>query len=132
MFSFQLREFCDSTESEGPAIILRMTKSSVLGAFRAKNYTLERIVAFFGKLGVQLPENVAHELNEWGRRYGEVEVRVADIVESKDEAMAAALMADPRMQSHVVRRVGSTTLEVKPGSKSEILSRCDSLGLFAK
>jgi hypothetical protein len=136
MLAFQLVEFCERPEDAervvGPALVFRITKSSVRRAFRRMNYTSERIVSFFTDAGVDLPDNVLHELREWGNKFGEVEFRAVETIECRDEVLAETLMNDTAMKKYVVRRIGKTTIEIEPGTKKKVRSRCDSLGLLSK
>lgn len=132
LLAFKFREFCEGPQQKSPALLFKITKSSVIGAFRKRDYDAEKIIDFFKSCGGNLPENVSHELTEWGKRYGELEVKNIEVMECIDDILADALMSDREASKYIARRVGKTTLEIRSGSRSKILSRCDSLGFFAK
>lgn len=132
LLAFKLREFCDGPHQKSPALLFKITKRSVIDAFRKRDYDAEKIISFFKSCGGNLPENVSYELMEWGKRYGELEVRNIEVMECRDYILADTLLSDREASKYIVRRVGKTTLEIRSGSRSKILSRCDSLGFFAK
>jgi hypothetical protein len=130
---FQLREFCEKINSPGPATLFKITSKKFLEALRRGDYTAEKIISvFYETTGAKLPENVSHELRSWGDRYGEVEIRNMDVIKCSDEAIAETLLNDREAKKYILGRMGSKTLELRQGSKSKILSRCDQIGLFAR
>jgi hypothetical protein len=130
---FQLREFCEKIDSPGPATLFKITRKKFLEALRRGDYTAEKIISlFYEKTGDKVPENVSHELKNWGERYGEVEIRNMDVVKCMDEATAEILLNDREARKYILGRIGERTLELKQGSKTKMLSRCDQIGVFAR
>ncbi|MGI0092387.1 MAG: helicase-associated domain-containing protein, partial [Nitrososphaerales archaeon] len=128
---FQLREFCEKIDSPGPALLFRITKKKLLEALRKGDYNAEKIISIFGEV-CKLPDNVSHELRSWGERYGEVEVKTMEVIRCRDEATAETLLNDREARKYILGRIGETTLELRQGNKTKILSRCDQIGLFAR
>lgn len=137
-FAFHLREFCDlqskSDLNVDPVQIFKLTRASVIRSFRTGNYTWQKITSLLTDAAFpsDIPENVKHELRVWGKRYGEIEIRMVEILDCKDELIAESLMNDPIIRKQIVSRIGKTVIEIKLGSRSQILSRCDKLGYFIK
>jgi hypothetical protein len=139
ILALHLREFCDSltkSESDGAIIdVFKLSRESVLRALRTGNYTLQTIISLLARAAGSadnIPQNVKHELKDWGERYGEVEIRTAEVLKCRDEVIAESLINDPALKKHITSRIGNTTIEIKPGSRSKILSRCDKLGYLTK
>jgi Helicase conserved C-terminal domain len=144
ILAFHLREFCDSltkSDSSGgviinePVLVFKLSRDSVLKALRTGNYTWQTIISLLTRAAGSadnIPQNVKHELTVWGERYGEVEIRTAEVLKCRDEIIAESLMNDPALRKHIISRIGNTTIEIKPGSRSKILSRCDKLGYLMK
>ena len=132
LLAFKLREFCEGPQQKSPALLFKITRPGVIEAFRRRNYDAERIIEFFDSCGGKLPKNVSHEITEWGRRYGELELKNVEVVHCRDDILADALMSDAEASKYIARRIGKTTLEIKNGARSKLLKRCDSLGFFAK
>ena len=111
-----------------------MTKESVVRSFRTGNYTWQKIVSLLTDAAYpsDIPKNVKHELREWGERYGEITIKTIEVLDCKDEIIAEALLNDPVVKKQIITRVGKTTMEIKSGSRSKILSRCDKLGYLIK
>jgi hypothetical protein len=130
--SFQLREFCESVRSPGPALVFRLTKQSFLNSLRRGALTADKIMEFLSSNGASLPDNVIHELKAWEERYGEVEIATIEIIRCRDEATAEMLSNDSEAKKYVIRRIGKDVLEISPGSRTKLLSRCGRLGLLAK
>jgi hypothetical protein len=132
--AFHLREFCNLQNKSDPTIdpvqIFNLTKESVIRSFRTGNYTWQRIISLLRDASYQsdIPENVKHELMEWGKRYGEIKIRTIEVLDCKDEVITEALLNDPVIRKQITTRVGKTVIEIKSSSKSQILSRCDKLG----
>jgi hypothetical protein len=144
ILAFHLREFCDpitKSDSSGgaitdePVLVFNLSRDSVLRALRTGNYTWQTIISLLTRAAGSadnIPQNVKHELTVWGGRYGEVEIRTAEVLKCRDEIIAESLMNDPALRRHITSRIGNTTIEIKPGSRSKILSRCDKLGYLTK
>ena len=144
LLAFHLREFCDmlsKPDSSGgviidePVLVFKLSRESVLRAFRTGNYTWQKIIYLLTRAtgsADSIPQNVKHELKVWGERYGEVEIRTAEVLKCRDEIIAESLMNDPTIRKQITSRIGNTTIEIKPGSRSRILSRCDKLGYLIK
>ncbi len=130
--SFQLREFCENMKSPGPALIFRLTKQSFLNSLRRGALTADKAIEFLSSSGASLPDNVIHELKAWEERYGEVEMATIDVMRCRDEATAEMLLNDSEASRYIIRRMGKDVLEISPGSRTKLLSRCDRLGLLAK
>ncbi len=136
--AFHLREFCNLQKNSDPSVdpvqIFRLTKESVVRSFRTGNYTWQNIVSLLTDAAFpsDMPQNVKHELRAWGERYGEIRIRVIEVLDCKDEIIAETLLNDPVIKKQIMTRVGKTTLEIKSGSRSQILSRCDKLGYLLK
>ncbi len=135
---FHLREFCDlyskSDLNADPVQIFKLTKTSVIRSFRTGNYTWQKITSLLTNAAFpsDIPDNVKHELRMWGERYGEIEMRTMEVLDCKDELITAGLMNDPVIRKQIISKIGNTIIEIKPGTKSKILSRCDKLGYFIK
>jgi hypothetical protein len=41
-------------------------------------------------------------------------------------------MNDPVIKKQIISKIGNTIIEIKPGTKSKILARCDKIGYFIK
>jgi Helicase conserved C-terminal domain len=139
ILAFHLREFCDSltkSGSDGAIIdVFKLSRESVLRALRTGNYTWQTIISLLTRAvgsADKIPQNVRHELTDWGERYGEVEIRTAEVLKCRDEIIAESLINDPALKKYITSRMGKTTIEIKPGSRSKILSRCDKLGYLTK
>lgn len=145
LVTLHLREFCDSitkSDSAGgdaiidePLLVFKLSRKSFLRALRTGNYTWQSIISLLARAAGSvdnIPQNVKHELTAWGERYGEVEIKTAEVLKCRDEIIAESLMNDATLRNHIKSRIGNTTIEIKPGSKSKILSRCDKLGFLAK
>ncbi|MBA2268757.1 MAG: transposase, partial [Nitrosopumilus sp.] len=136
--AFHLREFCNLQNKLNPNVdpvqIFSLTKESVVRSFRTGNYTWQKIVSLLTDTAYpsSIPENVKHELREWGEKYGEIKIKTIDVLDCKDEIIAETLLNDPVIRKQIITRVGKTTIEIKSGSRSQILSRCDKLGYFIK
>ena len=136
--AFHLREFCNLQSKSDPNVdpvqIFKLTRTSLTRSFRTGNYTWQKITSILTNAAFpsDIPENVKHELRVWGERYGEIEMRTIEILDCKDELITESLMNDPDIRKHIVYKIGKTTIEIKPGSRSKILSRCDKLGYFIK
>src|SRR6476469_8284319 len=136
--AFHLREFCNLQSKSDPNVdpvqIFKLTRTSLTRSFRTGNYTWQKITSILTNAAFpsDIPENVKHELRVWGERYGEIEMRTIEILDCKDELITESLMNDPDIRKHIVCKIGKTTIEIKPGSRSKILSRCDKLGYFIK
>ncbi|HEY4549226.1 MAG TPA: hypothetical protein VIG98_02990 [Bacillus sp. (in: firmicutes)] len=136
--AFHLREFCNLQSKSDPNVdpvqIFKLTRTSLARSFRTGNYTWQKITSLLTNAAFpsDIPENVKHELRVWGERYGEIEMRTIEILDCKDELIAESLMNDPNIRKQIVYKIGKTTIEIKPGSRSKILSRCDKLGYFIK
>ncbi len=135
-FAFHLREFCTLQSKSDPSVdpvqVFKLTKSSVVRSFRTGNYTWQKIVSLLANAAYpsDVPENVKHELRDWGERYGEIKIRSIEILDCKDEVIAESLMNDPVIRKQIISKIGKTIIEIKPGNRSNILSRCDKLGYF--
>jgi hypothetical protein len=136
--AFHLREFCNLPNKLDPNVdpvqIFSLTKESVVRSFRTGNYTWQKIISLLTDAAypLEIPENVKHELGEWGERYGEIEIKTIEVLDCKDEIIAEALLNDPVIRKQIITRIGKTTIEIKSGSRSNILSRCDKLGYLIK
>ena len=131
--SFQLRDFCESVKSPGPALIFRLTKQSFLDSLRRGALTADKAIEFLSSSGASsLPDSVIHELKAWEERYGEAEIATIDVIRCRDEATAEMLLNDSEARKYIIRRIGKDVLEISPGSRTKLLSRCDRLGLLAK
>ncbi len=137
--AFHLREFCNLQKKLDPNVdpvqIFSLTKESVVRSFRTGNYTWQKIVSLLTDAAAypsDIPENVKHELRVWGERYGEIMIKKIEVLDCKDEIIAEALLNDPVIRKWIITRVGKTTIEIKSGSRSQILSRCDKLGYLIK
>ncbi len=136
--AFHLREFCNLQSKSDPTVdpvqIFRLTRTSVVRSFRTGNYTWQKITSLLTDAAYpsDIPENVKHELKVWGERYGEIDMRTIEILDCKDEFIAESLINDPIIRKQIVSKIGKVTIEIKPGSRSNILSRCDKLGYFIK
>ncbi|MGB0028866.1 MAG: helicase-associated domain-containing protein, partial [Nitrososphaeraceae archaeon] len=118
-----------------PVLVFKLSRESVLRAFRTGNYTWQKIIYLLTRAtgsADSIPQNVKHELKVWGERYGEVEIRTAEVLKCRDEIIVESLMNDPTIRKQITSRIGKTTIEIKPGSRSRILSRCDKLGYLIK
>ncbi len=135
---FHLREFCDlhskSDLNSDPIQIFKLTKTSVIRSFRTENYTWQKIMSLLSNAAfpLDIPDNVKHELRIWGERYGEVKIRTIEVLDCKDELITAGLMNDPVIKKQIISKIGDTVIEIKPGTKSKILARCDKIGYFIK
>lgn len=144
VLAFYLREFCDMLSKtnftggvtiDEPVLVFKLSRASVLRAFRTGNYTWQKIIYLLTRAAGSadcIPQNVKHELKVWGERYGEVEIRTAEVLKCRDEIIVESLMNDPMIRKQIISRIGNTTIEIKPGSRSKILSRCDKLGYLMK
>ncbi|CAN5605705.1 hypothetical protein BH23THE1_BH23THE1_26310 [soil metagenome] len=136
--AFHLREFSDLQNKLDPDVdpvqIFSLTKESVVRSFRTGNYTWQKIISLLTNAAypLEIPENVKHELGEWGKRYGEIKIKTIEVLDCKDEIIAEALLNDPVIRKQIITRIGKTTIEIKSGSRSNILSRCDKLGYLIK
>jgi hypothetical protein len=135
---FHLREFCEfhgkSDLNVDPVQIFKLSRASVIRSFRTGNYTWQKITSLLTNAAFpsDIPENVKHELRVWGKRYGEIEIRTIEVLDCKDELITAGLMNDPIIRKQIISKIGNTMIEIKPGSRSKILLRCDKLGYFIK
>jgi hypothetical protein len=135
---FHLREFCEfhgkSDLNVDPVQIFKLSRASVIRSFRTGNYTWQKITSLLTNAAFpsDIPENVKHELRVWGERYGEIEIRTIEVLDCKDELITAGLMNDPIIRKQIISKIGNTMIEIKPGSRSKILLRCDKLGYFIK
>ncbi len=136
--AFHLREFCNLQSKSDPNVdpvqIFKLTRTSLIRSFRTGNYTWQKITSLLTNAAYpsDIPENVKHELKVWGERYGEIQMRTIEILDCKDEIIAESLINDPIIRKQIVSKIGKTMIEIKPGSRSNILSRCDKLGFFIK
>lgn len=136
--AFHLREFCNLQNkldpNADPVQIFSLTKESVVRSLRTGNYTWQQIVSLLTDAAYpsDIPQNVKHELKAWGERYGEITIKTIEVLDCKDEIIAETLLNDPVIKKQIMTRVGKTTIEIKPGSRSKILLRCDRLGYFIR
>jgi hypothetical protein len=135
ILALHLREFCDSLTKSDSSDVFKLSRESVLRALRTGNYTWQTIISLLTRAAGSadnIPQNVKHELTDWGERYGEVEIRTVEVLKCRDEIIAESLINDPALRKLITSRIGNTTIEIKPGSRSKILSRCDKLGYLTK
>ncbi len=136
--AFHLREFCNlqnkSDPNADPVQIFSLSKESVVRSLRTGNYTWQKIVSLLTDAAYpsDIPQNVKHEIRAWGERYGEITIKTIEVLDCKDEIIAETLLSDPVIKKQILARVGKTTIEIKPGSRSKILLRCDKLGYLIK
>ena len=136
--AFHLREFCNlqnkSDPNSDPVQIFSLSKESVVRSLRTGNYTWQKIVSLLtdSAFPSDIPQNVKHEIRAWGERYGEITIKTIEVLDCKDEIIAETLANDPVIKKQILSRVGKTTIEIKSGSRSKILLRCDKLGYLIK
>ncbi|MDN5867575.1 MAG: helicase-associated domain-containing protein [Candidatus Nitrosocosmicus sp.] len=136
--AFHLREFCNLQNKSDPNLdpvqIFSLSKESVVRSLRTGNYTWQKIVSLLTDAAYpsDVPQNVKHELRTWGERYGEITIKTIEVLDCKDEIIAESLLSDPVIKKQILARVGKTTIEIKSGSRSKILLRCDKLGYLIK
>lgn len=136
--AFHLREFCNLQNkldsNANPVQVFSLSKESVVRSLRTGNYTGQKIVSLLTDSAYpsDIPQNVKHEIRAWGERYGEITIKTIEVLDCKDEIIAETLVSDPVIKKQILARVGKTTLEIKSGSRSKILLRCDKLGYLIK
>jgi hypothetical protein len=136
--AFHLREFCNLQNkldpNADPVQIFSLSKESVVRSLRTGNYTWQKIVSLLTDAAYpsDIPQNVKHEIRAWGERYGEITIKTIEVLDCKDEIIAETLLSDPVIKKQILARVGKTTIEIKSGSRSKILLRCDKLGYLIK
>ena len=125
--AFHLREFCNLQNKLDPNVdpvqIFSLTKETVVRSFRTGNYTWQKIVSLLTNAAypLDIPKNVKHELREWGERYGEITIKTIEVLDCKDEIIAETLLNNPVIRKQIITRIGKTTIEIKSGSKSQVL-----------
>jgi len=109
-----------------------ITRESVQRALRGGS-EIERIVAFLERVsGKPLPANVAYTLREWGAKFGEVVLRRAELLQTRDEQLLQELQAQPELAAYLDEILAPTLVLVKPGQLAVLLERLEGLGYMPR
>jgi hypothetical protein len=98
---FQVERFSDRQGSEGGAYFYHVTLDS-LARLLGEGIKVETVLGFLKQATAdRLPANVAHTLQQWGQKYGQVSLRRVVLLRVKDEPILQELQKLPQIRPYL-------------------------------
>jgi hypothetical protein len=111
---FQVERFADRQGSEEGAYLYHITQDSLARLLR-EGIKVKTVLGFLKQATAdRLPANVAHALQQWGQKYGQVSLRSVVLLQVKDELILQELQTLPRTRPYlreIISPVAATVAE---------------------
>ncbi|MFQ6014196.1 MAG: helicase-associated domain-containing protein [Anaerolineae bacterium] len=128
---FRLEKFADLRVWDRVSIY-QLTQESV-HRLLAQGVKIEDVVTFLEKAsGAPLPQNVAYTLREWGARYGEIQLREAWLLQTRDELLLKELQALPELKPYLEEAISPTAITVRGEKVAELVEKLRELGYLPR
>ena len=80
----------------------------------------------------KVPQNVALTMREWGQRFGEISLRHAVLLETRDENLLRELAASPEIAPYLRERISGRAAIVAQEQVEELIGKLWKLGYMPK
>jgi len=128
---FQLERFVE-LETEDVVNVYRITRDSVLRLLR-EGVETEKALRFLNRASEgKVPQNVALTMREWGQRFGEISLRHAVLLETRDENLLRELAASPEIAPYLRERISGRADIVAQEQVKELIGKLWKLGYMPK
>jgi hypothetical protein len=111
---FQVERFANGQGSEEGAYLYRITQDSLVRLLR-EGIKVKTVLGFLKQATAdRLPANVAHTLQQWGQKYGQVSLRPVALLQVKDELILQELQTLPQTRPYlqeIISPVAATVTE---------------------
>ncbi len=105
----------------------RLTRESVTRLLR-RNATIDQVLAFLKRMArPPFPRNVEYTLREWAAKYGEITLRRAAILHTRDRNLLAELQQHPELSKYIIEVISPTVALVVPERLEELHKRLQAL-----
>jgi hypothetical protein len=106
----------------------RLTRDSVTRLLR-RNVSIEQIMSFLRRGAREpFPPNVAFTLREWAAKYGEISLRRAAVLHTRDQHLLSELQHHPELQAYILEVLSPTVALVAAERLEELHARLKALG----
>ena len=120
-----------TAEGQGPATIYRFSAPSIRGALDAGEDAASLIAFLTAHAATEIPQALTYLIEDTASRYGSLRVgRAGSYLRTEDDAVIAAVLADPRAEVLGITQIAPTVL-VAPASPQELSSLLNDLGFTA-
>jgi hypothetical protein len=124
---FQLERMADRTHWDRVSTY-HLSRESVTRLLR-QHVTLDQILAFLKRASRQpFPSNVEFTLREWASKFGEVTLRRAAILHTRDQRLLRELQALPDVKGYILEVLSPTVALVKTEALEELEKKLQALG----
>lgn len=94
---------------------------------------IDQILAFLKRISREpFPKNVEYSLREWAAKYGEITLRRAAILHTRNKNLLVELQHHPELKSYILEVLSPTVALVQPERLEELQSHLEVLGYSPK
>ncbi len=123
---FQLERAAERVQWDRMSIY-RLTRESITRLLR-RNATIDQVLAFLKRMArPPFPRNVEYTLREWAAKYGEITLRRAAVLHTRDRNLLAELQRHPELSKYIVEVLSPTVALVVPERLEELQKRLEAL-----
>ncbi|MBI5877121.1 MAG: helicase-associated domain-containing protein [Chloroflexi bacterium] len=105
----------------------RLTRDSITRLLR-RNATIDQVLAFLKRVArPPFPRNVEYTLREWATKYGEITLRRAAILHTRNRNLLTELQQHPELSAYIIEVISPTVALVVPERLDELHKRLQAL-----
>ncbi len=128
---FQLEKMTERTKWDRISTY-RLTRESAMRLLR-HNVTIDQLLKFLRRISRSpFPKNVEFTLREWYEKYGEITLRRAAVLHTRDQKLLTELRHHPELSTYIREVLSPTVALVAPEQVEELQTRLQALGYSPK
>jgi hypothetical protein len=125
---FQIERFAEGQGSEGGACLYRVTLDSLAPLLR-EGIKVETVLGFLRQAAAgRLPIKVAHTLQQWAQKYGQVSLRSVVLLQVKDDSILPELQTLPQTRPYLQEIISATAATVAERDWPRLVEELRKLG----